>query len=163
MFSPTVMLVLLLGLVGAVYSSSGTDTLWPLPNNNAVGTDMYTVDPKQFMFSPAGAGAGSDILKDAMARYMKLIFLPPPMQSIEAKVSGALEKLTITVDSADETLQLDTNNSCMCALTDYLYILHWKEYDTQADMYVHQHTIADTLDIHNNMLQAKTVYGALRG
>ena len=113
MLSPTALLVLLLSLIGTAHSDP-TDLLWPLPNNHAVGTDMYTVDPKQFTFSPAGAGAGSDILKDAMARYMKLIFLPPPMESIGSSVSGALEKLTITVDSADESLQLDTNNSCMC-------------------------------------------------
>lgn len=91
--------------------STSTDLLWPLPNNNSVGTDIYSLD-KSFMFVATGEGASSDILKEAIDRYMKLIFLPPPIAAVVSTVTGPLAKLTVSVASNDETLALETDNSC---------------------------------------------------
>ncbi len=100
-------------LGGAVSDpSTSTDLLWPLPNNNSVGSDMYSLDNATFMFTAAGAGAGSDILKEAMDRYMKLIFLPSPVPAVGSTVKAALDKLTINVASNDEILGLNTDNGC---------------------------------------------------
>lgn len=111
-------MLLIAALLGGVASdpTTSTDLLWPLPNDNTVGSDMYSLDSKTFMFSAAGEGAGSDILKEAMERYMKLIFLPPPVPAVGSTVKASLDKLTITVASNDETLGLNTDNGCAFAL-----------------------------------------------
>ena len=80
MLSP---IVLLVSFLIETAHSDPTDLLWPLPNNHAVGTDMYTVDPKKFTIYRTGPGAHGEtdeILVDAIDRYMKLIFLPPPVE-----------------------------------------------------------------------------------
>ncbi len=107
-------ILLIAALCGGASSdpNTSTDLLWPLPNGNTVGSDMYSLDNNTFMFVPAGEGGSSDILKEAMERYMKLIFLPPPVPALVSSISAPLDKLTITVDSSDETLALDTDNSC---------------------------------------------------
>lgn len=73
---------------------------------------MYSLDKTKFSFEAAGAGAGSDILKEAFQRYMRLLFLPSPVEAFGKSVSSSLDKLTVTVKSADESLQLATDNSC---------------------------------------------------
>lgn len=99
--------------------SVSTDLLWPIPNNYSVGQDMYSIDPGTFSFVPAGKGGDSDILKQALSRYMKLIFLPPPIvtQLQSRSIKSDLNQLTVTVNSDDESLGLNTMDSCK-----YVYI-----------------------------------------
>ncbi len=112
MFSYSILLIA--ALCGAATSdpSTSTDLLWPLPNGNTVGSDMYSLDSKTFMFVPAGKGGSSDVLKEALERYMKLIFLPSPVPALASSITAPMDKLTVTVDSSDETLALNTDNSC---------------------------------------------------
>ncbi|XP_064391207.1 beta-hexosaminidase subunit alpha-like [Halichondria panicea] len=113
MFSYSILLIA--ALCGAATSdpSTSTDLLWPLPNGNTVGSDMYSLDSKTFMFVPAGKGGSSDVLKEALERYMKLIFLPSPVPALASSITAPMDKLTVTVDSSDETLALNTDNSYM--------------------------------------------------
>ena len=115
MLLPIVLLVSF--LIGTAYCDP-TDVLWPLPNNHSVGTDMFTIDPKKFSIGRTGAGANGEtgeILVDAIHRYMKLIFLPPLMESVGLSKANSLslDMLIITVYSDNASLQLDTDNSCM--------------------------------------------------
>ncbi len=119
-------ILLVAALLGGATSdpSTSTDLLWPLPNDNTVGADMYSLNSKTFMLSAAGDGASSDILKEAMDRYMKLIFLPPPVPAVGSFVKAPLDKLTITVASSDESLALDTDNSCALHNTHHIATLY---------------------------------------
>ena len=94
--------------------SVSTDLLWPIPNNYTVGQDMYSIDSGTFSFVPDGKGGDSDILKEALSRYMKLVFLPPPIVSRleRSNIKSDLNHLTVTVNSDDESLGLNTNDGC---------------------------------------------------
>lgn len=114
MFIPVLMLAFLGGCSSVqVDPSMSTDLLWPIPNDHTVGQDMYSIDSASFTFIPAGKGGSSELLKEALSRYMKLIFLPPPIvlqQRSSAK--SELSHLTVTVNSDDESLGLDTKDNC---------------------------------------------------
>ena len=100
---------------GAVDPSISTQLLWPMPNSVNVGNQVFSVDSTTFKFTPQGAGAGSDTLKQAIERYTNIIFQTPvPFYPSAANVSAAstMAGLAISVSSADEKLGLDTDESC---------------------------------------------------
>ena len=97
--------------------SISTQLLWPMPSSVTVGSQVFSVDPAGFKFTPQGANAASDTLKQAIARYSDIIFKSPvPFYPSAANISTAkdLSELTITVSSTDEKLGLDTDESCKC-------------------------------------------------
>ena len=95
--------------------SISTQLLWPMPSSVTVGSNVFSIDPASFKFTPQGANAASDTLKQAIDRYSDLIFkrsapfYPSAANSTAAK---AMAELTITVSSTDEKLGLDTDESC---------------------------------------------------
>ena len=100
---------------GALDASITTQLLWPMPSSVNVGSEVFSLDPSGFKFTPQGANAGSDILKQAIARYSDLIFKTPvPFYPSAANTSAAkdLSELTIAVSSTDEKLGLDTDETC---------------------------------------------------
>ena len=101
---------------GALDPSISTQLLWPMPSSVNVGSQVFSVDPASFKFTPQGANAGSDTLKQAIARYSDLIFKSPvpfyPSAANSTAATKDLSELTITVSSTDEKLGLDTDESC---------------------------------------------------
>ena len=100
---------------GALDPSISTQLLWPMPSSVTVGSQVFSIDPASFKFTPQGANAASDTLKQAIDRYSDLIFKTPvPLYPSEANTTAAsaLSALTITVSSTNETLGLNTDESC---------------------------------------------------
>ena len=100
-------------------STTTSDLLWPKPSQATFGSEVYEVDSATFAFTTDGAGAGSIILKSAMDRYYVLIFeaaapFYPTGGSTQPK--GPLPGLKVTVNSADESLNLTTDESCKLLL-----------------------------------------------
>ena len=90
------------------------DLLWPKPSAAQFGSDTYSLN-KTFEFKGAGAGGDSKILAAAFDRYHGLIFnIPTPFypSGNSSQSSGALGSVTVTVSSDDETLALQTDESC---------------------------------------------------
>ena len=103
--------------VGAVDPSISTQLLWPTPNSVSVGDMVLSIDSTTFKFTTQGGGLGSDTLKQAIERYTDIIFkTPTPFYPSAANVTAtsALSGLTVTVSSSDETLGLNTDESCEC-------------------------------------------------
>ena len=99
----------------AANPSITTDLLWPMPSEVQAGNDVYSLDPSKFAFTANGAGGSSDILKEAFQRYMDLIFKSPTPfypSVASATPSKELSGLAVTVSSNDETLGLDTDETC---------------------------------------------------
>ena len=95
--------------------SISTQLLWPMPSSVTVGSHVFSIDPASFKFTPQGANAASDTLKQAIDRYSDLIFKSPaPFYPSAANTSAAkaMAELTIIVSSTDEKLGLDTDESC---------------------------------------------------
>ena len=102
----------LAGNARAVDPSISTQLLWPMPSSVDVGDQVFSVDPSTFKFS---AASSSDTLKEAISRYTDLIFkTPAPFYPSAANTSAGsgLSELTIAVSSDDESLGLDTDESC---------------------------------------------------
>ncbi len=102
-------------------SSTTTDLLWPLPHYTSFGSEVYSLNSQTFNFLGAGAGGGSSILEDAFLRYQLLIFSSPaPFYPSGGGSAPAQElaSLLATVNSADETLGLNTNESCELRFVD---------------------------------------------
>ena len=100
---------------GALDPSISTQLLWPMPSSVTVGSQVFSVDPAGFKFTPQGANAASDTLKQAIARYSDIIFKSPvPFYPSAANITAAsaLSELTVTVSSTNETLGLNTDESC---------------------------------------------------
>ena len=95
--------------------SISTQLLWPMPSSVTVGSQVFSIDPAGFKFTPGGANAASDTLKQAIDRYSDLIFKSPvPLYPSAANTTAgsALSGLTITVSSTNESLGLNTDESC---------------------------------------------------
>ena len=100
-------------------SSTTTDLLWPLPRSAEFGNDVYSLAAANFMFLGTGQGGSSDVLKDAFERYLKLIFETPTPFYPSGAGGVAVKELSsmeVNVLSADETLGLNTNETCECGL-----------------------------------------------
>ena len=110
-------------LLSAFADQSTTDgLLWPVPKKSTFGKEVYLLQPESFQFLAIGAGADSDIVKDAFSRYSKILFTTPvpfvPTGATQAS-DGVLASLNVVVNSADETLGQDTDESCKI-LTEYI-------------------------------------------
>ena len=95
--------------------SISTQLLWPMPSSVTVGNQVFSIDSASFKFTPQGANAASDTLKQAITRYSDIIFKSPvPFYPGAANTSTAkdLSELIITVSSTDEKLGLNTDESC---------------------------------------------------
>ena len=114
--------------------------LWPAPQSLSLGAALLSVDPQAFAFAPTGAGAGSGLLRDALARYAALLFLrAPPTQRANVSLTpvvGALAALEVFVASADEALALATSE---------------------------RYSLSVRGDGGGARLEADTVFGAMRG
>ena len=115
MLAASVVLVLA-SLLGSYADDTTTvNLLWPKPSSMQFSSNVYQLSPDSFQFTSAGAGANSDVVRGAFARYFRILFQTNapfyPTGAIE-DASGTLTKLVVTVDSADETLGPDTDESC---------------------------------------------------
>ena len=106
-------------LLGAFADHSTTSgLLWPMPKKCDFGSDVYLLQPKSFQFLASGAGADSDIVKDGFVRYSKMLFdssIPFVPTGATQASDGVLPSLKINVQSADESLGQDTDESCKLA------------------------------------------------
>ena len=114
MLIATVSIIFQLVLSATADSTTTTELLWPHPTSMKFGSGVYIVD-KDMSFFSMGPGSDSDILRGAFSRYQKLIFETPapfyPSGGSEA-ANGTLTSMTVTVSSNDETLGLNTDESC---------------------------------------------------
>ena len=117
--------------------------LWPKPQRHTVGSALLRVDADAFAFTAAptptlgAAKHSAGTLGAAFARYRAICF--PPTTTIAPRPPAGLRTLsglTVTVDSADETLGTDTSE---------------------------RYTLTIPADGGNATLRPDTVYGALRG
>ena len=105
------------GLVAADDSTT-SDLLWPKPTSAQFGSNIYTVD-QNLEFTKAGPGGNSNVLEAAIDRYKALIFkTPSPFypSGNAGRASGTLSSVTVTISSNDETLDLQTDESCECSI-----------------------------------------------
>lgn len=109
----------LVAVLVAADNSITSDLLWPKPKSAQFGSNIYTVD-QSFQFLGTGPGSNSNILKAAFDRYQALIFkTPSPFypSGNTGQAHGALSSMTVTVSSDDETLDLQTDESCRLLYT----------------------------------------------
>ena len=95
-------------------TSITSDLLWPKPTSAKFGSNIYTVD-QNLEFTKDGPGGNSDVFEAAIARYKALIFkTPSPFypSGNAGQASGTLSSVTVTISSDDETLDLQTDESC---------------------------------------------------
>ena len=152
-----VLLLLCLFISTKADKTTTSDLLWPQPSSMKFGSNVYSID-KSFVFLADGEGAMSDILSSAFGRYQKHIFDDPtPFYPLGAGVAPErmLGNLTVTVTSADESLNLKTDESCE---TLGLIVLHKLSI-------LRSYFFLDTLSVIDGKgsLAAQTVFGALRG
>ncbi|XP_057826008.2 beta-hexosaminidase 1 isoform X1 [Cryptomeria japonica] len=117
--------------------------LWPLPKKRSNGNVTVTVDPNLGLVIQ-GIGHNSSLVREAFARYKNIILTHHVKfgnRNSEQNIEYSISKLIITVSTADETLQLGIDES---------YSLYVPVGD--------EHSI-----VQGAHLEAKTVYGALRG
>ena len=116
-------------LVGAVATASinPKELLWPLPQNCSFSSTPVMVKSSGFKFNGAGAGGQSTILKSAFSRYLNYLF-----DSGNSTGSGAISSLTVTVNSADESLGMDTSEKCESRLT-------WSRFGLGTRPSIHRH------------------------
>ena len=111
-----IVLVVLASLLGSYADDTTTaNLLWPKPYSMQFGSNVYQLSPDSFQFTSAGAGANSDVVGGAFARYYRILFqtnAPFYPTGATEDASGTLTKLVATVDSGDETLGPDTDESC---------------------------------------------------
>lgn len=130
-------------------NDTGHPNLWPLPSGYSRGEGNLTVSPA-LTFVTSGPGRRSALIAAAIERYTALIFthprndatrrflkpLPPPGRSALPGPDPLLRSVAIDVASANETLQLETDES---------------------------YSLLIPADGSPARIQALTVYGALRG
>lgn len=135
--------------VDLLHSSTNTNTeesvtyIWPMPKQSSNGNMTIAVDPKLALVMQ-GNGCYSSLVRDAFTRYKQIILshhVKFSNQSGTRQTRHDIGRLIVTVSSADETLQLGTDESY--------------------SLYVPAHIEGSI--IQDAMLEAKTVYGALRG
>ena len=85
--------------------------LWPIPQSVKCSSDIYAIS-ENFAFQGSGGGGELSTLMAAFERYRKFISpitLKAPLVGVNVT---ALEMLIVYVASADETLGLETDESC---------------------------------------------------
>ena len=87
-------------------------TVWPKPQQQTDTGVLHTIDQIAFTFKATGAGAESPILLDAFKRYRGIILGPSFGRSpVSSSVAATISSVTVTVNSADQTLNLETDVS----------------------------------------------------
>lgn len=84
--------------------------LWPLPQSVKCDKDFYTVS-ETFTFQGTGDGGELATLTAAFERYRPFVS-PDTLKTHKLGDNAALEMLVVDVASADETLNLETDESC---------------------------------------------------
>ena len=101
-------------------TSTTTDLLWPLPSKYEFDPGYFTINPSSFKFAIDGPnGTNSTILQAAFERYTKFIFeTPVPFYSngTSGPNLGVLGGLYVTLESRDETLGPNTDETCEFSL-----------------------------------------------
>uniref|UniRef100_A0A0D6R4V9 Beta-hexosaminidase n=1 Tax=Araucaria cunninghamii TaxID=56994 RepID=A0A0D6R4V9_ARACU len=126
-----------------VSSSNEAPYLWPMPKEWSNGNVTITVDPN-FVLVTQGDGSNSSLIRNAFERYKTIILTHHVKFAHLNRAQNAeydISKLIISVSSPDETLQLGIDESYSLSVP----------VDTG-------HSI-----VQGALLEAKTVYGALRG
>eukprot|EP00249_Psilotum_nudum_P034528 c53683_g1_i1 orf=62-1657(-) len=117
-----------------------TDTilLWPMPASVSSGSTTFSLSTN-FRFSTTASGHSSATLSEAFDRYSEIIFSPYRSHNGSSWIAEqTLQSLVVHVESSNERLQYGADES---------YILQIPHPDIPHSAYV----------------EAKTVYGALRG
>ena len=132
------------------------DYLWPIPQSVKCSSDIVYAISENFAFQGSGGGGELDTLTAAFERYRKFISPTTLKRALKAPLVGVnvtdLNMLMVYVASADETLGLETDESCeSCDI--YMVII------------IKPLWYADTIEFSGSSaeLAAETVYGALRG
>ena len=123
--------------------------LWPIPQSVQCSGDIYAISV-DFALQGTGPGRELSTLTAAFERYRKFIS-PTTLKAPAVGANGTtLEGLTVDVLSADETLGLETDESCKSFDIVVIYLTV---------------VCIDTIEfgVSTAMLKAPTVYGALRG
>ena len=88
-------------------------TVWPKPQVQFDTTISYLLYPIAFSFTATGPAAGSDVLVDAFKRYRGIIFQHTARRVVQLPVVSfaTISTAIVQVNSADETLSLETNQA----------------------------------------------------
>lgn len=127
-------------------------TVWPMPSKYlSPPSSPLFLDPNSFVFSSIGPGKDSNILKDAIIRYRKMLFpipYPPEKSANKNYYDTNMNFLTgciVNVFTQSEELNLHTNESYILSIPDQFSL------QTTA------------ISNYTALLNATTVFGALRG
>ncbi|KAK1286268.1 Beta-hexosaminidase 1 [Acorus calamus] len=124
------------GLRSTAELNNSLTYLWPLPTSFSHGVGILSIDP-DLDLNDEGDGGESSIVQEAFQRYKEIIFNHRCVKRDRYDVT----RLTISVESDDETLQLGVDESYM--------------------LFVASDEVRSV--IQGITIEAKTVYGALRG
>ena len=107
----------MLFLSATVLAYDARDYLWPRPKQVECDQDVfYELDEETFDFAGFGPGGELGPLTLAFERYRKVIFTSPLNVKRKTNVTklseGELRVLSVEVASSDETLELETDESC---------------------------------------------------
>lgn len=86
--------------------------LWPIPQSVKCNSELVYTITENFNFQGAGAGGELPTLTGAFERYRKFVSPSALKVSTVSANTMVLESLMVEVASADETLGLDTDESC---------------------------------------------------
>ena len=108
---------LLFILSASVLAYDPTEYLWPRPQQVECNQDVfYELDEETFDFAGFGPGGELGPLTLAFERYRKVIFDSPLIAKRNTDATkladGELRVLSVEVTSSDETLGLETDESC---------------------------------------------------
>ena len=106
------LILVISGVTGLIDDDTSTtsDLLFPQPTQMTFGTAVYSIDPTTFSFQTDQNGV---LLHTVIDRYAIIIFQSPaPFYLSGDTPSSTLQGLKIVVNSDNETLDSDTNESC---------------------------------------------------
>jgi hexosaminidase len=86
-------------------------SIWPKPLQQTDSGELFLIEQSTFRFQTTGPGAESAVLNDALKRYRGIIFLHSIESTTDIVLSGEVTGATIYVESANEDLSLETNQS----------------------------------------------------
>ena len=102
-------------LTTSVLAYSNPRNLWPLPTQIDCDRDVfYPLDEDSFSFVGSGLGGKLDTLTLAFERYRRILFSSKTKRNTDSGKSadGGLQTLSVVVESTNEMLLLDTDESC---------------------------------------------------
>ena len=85
-----------------------TGTLWPKPQSERRGKELYSFDPNKFVFNVTKAK--NSVLSAAFSRYKKIVF---PESDVKASEDHPLIKaLNVEMKEENSALGFDSDESC---------------------------------------------------